>query len=275
MTSSINTNAASQIALQDLASTQRSLNAIQKQVSTGYTVADALDNGAIFGIAQSVRSSITGVAAANQELGNFSGLVQTANAGATAVSNVLSDIRATLTHLADAALSATQQSQYEQQYTNYVAQLTTFVQGSNYGGLNLLSNGSGLSVVQDGNADLLLVTGSQYNVNSALQGISTAGTAITNYTVAGSVLLTTFGSVLGSVATVLNFVGDLNLKITTQQTFNANLSDALNVGLGALVDADLAKASAQLTALQIKQQLGTQSLSIANQAPNVLLSLFK
>lgn len=275
MTSSINTNAASQIALQDLASTQRSLNAIQKQVSTGYTVADALDNGAIFGIAQSVRSSITGVAAANQELGNFSGLVQTANAGATAVSNVLSDIRATLTHLADAALSATQQSQYEQQYTNYVAQLTTFVQGSNYGGLNLLSNGSGLSVVQDGNADLLLVTGSQYNVNSALQGISTAGTAITNYTVAGSVLLTTFGSVLGSVATVLNFVGDLNLKITTQQTFNQNLSDALNVGLGALVDADLAKASAQLTALQIKQQLGTQSLSIANQAPNVLLSLFK
>lgn len=275
MTSSINTNAASQIALQDLALTQKSLNATQKQVSTGYIVADALDNGAIFGIAQSVRSNISGVTAANQELGNFSGLVQTANAGATAVSNVLSDIRATLTHLADAALSTTQQAQYQQQYTNYVAQLTTFVQGSTYGGLNLLSNGSGLSVVQDGNADLLLITGSQYNVNSALSGISTAGTSITNYTVAGSVLLTTFGSVLGSVATVLNFVGNLNLKITTQQTFNNNLSDALNVGLGALVDADLAQASAQLTALQIKQQLGTQSLSIANQAPNVLLSLFK
>ncbi len=275
MTSSINTNAASQIALENLSTTQRALNATQKQVSTGYIVADALDNGAIFGIAQSVRSNITGVAAANQELGNFSGLVQTANAGATAVSNVLSDIRATLTHLADAALSTTQVSQYQQQYNNYVAQLVTFVQGSTYGGLNLLSNGSGLSVVQDGNADLLLITGTQYNVNSALQGISTAGTAVTNYTVAGSVLLTTFGSVLGSVATVLNFVGDLNLKITTQQTFNQNLSDALNTGLGALVDADLAKASAALTALQIKQQLGTQSLSIANQAPNVLLSLFK
>ncbi len=275
MSSSINTNAASQIALENLSTTQRALNATQKQVSTGYIVADALDNGAIFGIAQSVRSNITGVAAANQELGNFSGLVQTANAGATAVSNVLSDIRATLTHLADAALSTTQVSQYQQQYNNYVAQLVTFVQGSTYGGLNLLSNGSGLSVVQDGNADLLLITGTQYNVNSALQGISTAGTAVTNYTVAGSVLLTTFGSVLGSVATVLNFVGDLNLKITTQQTFNQNLSDALNTGLGALVDADLAKASAALTALQIKQQLGTQSLSIANQAPNVLLSLFK
>jgi len=275
MTSSINTNAASQIALEDLSLTQKSLNATQKQVSTGYIVADALDNGAIFGIAQSVRSNISGVAAANQELGNFSGLVQTANAGATAVSNVLSDIRATLTHLADAALSTTQVSQYEQQYNNYVAQLTTFVQGSTYGGLNLLSNGSSLSVVQDGNADLLQITGTNYNVNSALFGISTAGTSITNYTVAGSVLLTTFGSVLGSVATVLNFVGDLNLKISTQQTFNQNLSDALNVGLGALVDADLAKASAALTALQIKQQLGTQSLSIANQAPNVLLSLFK
>jgi flagellin len=63
--------------------------------------------------------------------------------------------------------------------------------------------------------------------------------------------------------------------VNTQITFNNDKIDALNSGLGALVDADLAKESAQLTALQIRQQLGTQALSLANQAPQTLLSLFK
>ena len=63
--------------------------------------------------------------------------------------------------------------------------------------------------------------------------------------------------------------------ISNQQTYNSAKMDALNTGLGALVDADLAKESANLTALQIKQQLGQQSLSISNQAPSGLVSLFR
>ena len=63
--------------------------------------------------------------------------------------------------------------------------------------------------------------------------------------------------------------------VNNQTTYNNDKVDALNSGLGSLVDADLAKESAQLTALQIRQQLGTQALSLANQAPQTLLSLFK
>ena len=74
---------------------------------------------------------------------------------------------------------------------------------------------------------------------------------------------------LNTIGAAINYVGD-------QVTFNNNKIDALNSGIGALVDADLAKEkSAQLQALQIRQQLGTQSLSLANQAPQTLLSLFK
>ena len=60
-----------------------------------------------------------------------------------------------------------------------------------------------------------------------------------------------------------------------QLTLVSNLQDALTTGVGNLVDADVAKESANLTALQTKQQLGVQSLSIANSAPQIILSLFK
>ena len=76
-------------------------------------------------------------------------------------------------------------------------------------------------------------------------------------------------------AAALNTVGAEVNYVNNQINYNNNKIDALNTGLGSLVDADLAKESAQLQALQIRQQLGTQALSLANQAPQTLLSLFK
>ena len=73
----------------------------------------------------------------------------------------------------------------------------------------------------------------------------------------------------------LNRFGSDSRYIDAQVAYNRDKLDALDGGLGALIDADLAKESARLQALQIRQQLGTQSLSIANQAPQSLLSLFK
>jgi flagellin len=84
-----------------------------------------------------------------------------------------------------------------------------------------------------------------------------------------------FISQMNTVGTALNTVGSEVNYVNNQISYNNNKVDALNTGLGALVDADLAKESAQLQALQIRQQLGTQALSLANQAPQTLLSLFK
>jgi len=68
--------------------------------------------------------------------------------------------------------------------------------------------------------------------------------------------------------------GSAEGRIETQSEFISNLSDNLTSGIGALVDADMEEASAKLQALQVQQQLGIQSLSIANQAPQSILSLF-
>jgi flagellin len=69
--------------------------------------------------------------------------------------------------------------------------------------------------------------------------------------------------------------GSAQKRIETQSTFVSKMTDSLNTGIGAIVDADLEEVSARLQALQVQQQLGVQSLSIANQAPQSILSLFR
>ncbi len=81
-----------------------------------------------------------------------------------------------------------------------------------------------------------------------------------------------------SIANVNQALGNLGSQakqIEAHTTFVDKLTDTLEAGVGNLVDADLAKESARLQALQVQQQLGIQALSIANQAPQVILSLFK
>ena len=287
--SSINTNVGAYVALQNLNTVNLNLQKSQKQISTGYVVADALDNGAVFGVAQSVRSQITGSYAANQELGGFIGAVQTAAAAATGISNTLSDIRSVLTHISNPTLDKTSREQYQVQYVSLVDQMSNFLQSGNYNGTNLLSNAASLPIIQDGNGTLLTVSGAQFNIGSALQGFfapNTAGAggafpattvAASDYTNAASYLGAngSFFSISASVSTVLNRIGTLNSRATLQQTFNQTVINSLSVGLGALVDADLAAESANLTALQTKQQLSTQSLAIANQSPAIILKLFQ
>jgi flagellin len=97
----------------------------------------------------------------------------------------------------------------------------------------------------------------------------------TSITSAGSFLLNTFLSELNLMATSLNTVGSLNQAIANQVKFNNNIQDALTEGLGALIDANLPAESARLTSLQVKQQLATQSLTIANSNQQLLLTLFR
>ncbi|MDI9349613.1 MAG: flagellin [Candidatus Symbiobacter sp.] len=285
--STINTNIGAYAALGNLRTIQEQLDSVTKQVSTGYIVADALDNGAVFGVAQSVRAQISGSVASNQELGNFIGTVQTTAAASTGISNTLSEIRAVLTHLANPFQDRISNEQYREQFASLCDSLITYRNSGNYNGTNLLSNNNSLAVLQDAQGTLLIINGTDYNIASALNGILIGGAgttvlqsnpaAVSNSTNAASMLMQggTFLSVVGSVSTVLNRIGALNNRTSMQQDFNTTVQNALSTGLGSLVDADMASDSARLTALQVKQQLATQSLSIANQNPNTLLKLFQ
>ena len=90
-----------------------------------------------------------------------------------------------------------------------------------------------------------------------------------------SALIATIQTSLTNVNGALAKLSAGAAKFSIQATFTQKLSDTLTAGIGNLVDANMAQESARLQSLQVKQQLGVQALSIANQAPQTILSLFR
>lgn len=298
---SVNTNIAAQVALQSLNLTNSQLQATQKRISTGYKVADATDDGAAFAVAQRVRGDVSALTSVNGQLGNAKGLVTTALTALTSISNSLTDAQGYLAKIADSSIAQDQRDQYVAKYKSVVQQVANYVDGSTYNGQTLLGKASGAvagaakSVINNENgatstlsaADvsglantLASLIGSTFTRSAT--GTDTFGTisAGADQSAAATALSSTSGStafvtVQTNLSNLLNQTGADSNFLDATITFNSAKIDALNAGLGALVDTDLSKESANLQALQIRQQLGTQALSLANQAPQSLLSLFK
>jgi len=271
MVGSVNTNIGAQIALQNLNITGTDLSGVQKRISTGLRVADALDNGAVYAIAQGLRSDISAIGTVNGQLGAAKGLLTVANAAGTGVSNTMEDVRNVLIQLADANVTGNARAQLNAQFATLKTAINNYISGATYNGTNLLSASSAnKAVIQDISANQYTLQAQDLNtaVTSALTGVSDA-------TGAASLLTGGFVSAQNFVGTALNNIAAQTKFLDNQITFNNAISEATTQGLGSLVDADLAKESARLQSLQIKQQLGTQSLGIANQAPQTLLGLFR
>ena len=279
---SVNTNMGAMIALQSLNRTNSALQAVQKHVSTGYRVADAEDDGAAYAVAQTVRSTVGALTSANQQLGNVQGLLSTTESGMNNISHTMNSMRDVLVKLSDGNTIGNDRTNYQQQYNSLLANVKTFVQDATYNGKTLIGNLTGSNGTFSRIAVARNEVGSTYGVStfsgSALYGsiaftstqMSSAATMAALISASG-----TFISQQNSLGKALNTLGASVNYVKNQVSYNNDKIDALNIGIGSLVDADLAKESAQLQALQIRQQLGTQALSLSNQAPQTLLSLFK
>lgn len=282
---SVNTNQGAMIALQSLNNTNSQLAITQKQISTGYRVASASDDGAAYSIAQGIRSTVGALTSANQQLGNAQGLLQTTNSALTDISKTMASMRNVLVKLGGGNMQASDVANYDTQYKSLLANLKTFVQDASYNGKTLIGD-----IATGPNAATPLAniniarneSGGTYGLStfsgSALYGSLAQFGSSANTTTQIAAALTATGLFVNhqnAVGQALNTVGSSINYVSNQVTYNNNKIDALNSGLGSLVDADLAKESAQLTALQIRQQLGTQALSMANSAPQSLMSLFR
>ncbi len=279
---SVVTNSSAMIALESLDHTNSMLSIVQKQVSTGFRVSDAVDDGAAYAIAQGIRSTVGALTSANQQLGNSQGLLGTTKSGLNNISNTMTSMRDVLVKLSDSSVTGADRTNYTAQYSSMLQNVQTFIQDANYDGKTLIgdltgSNGSFGRVAVARNE-----SGSSYGVatfgGSAMFGSIGFTTAQLAGATTVAALITATGTFLNqfnNVSSALNTVGSETNYVNNQVSYNSDKIDALNSGVGSLVDADLAQESAQLQALQIRQQLGTQSLSIANQAPAALLNLFK
>jgi len=299
---SVNTNIGAQVALASLNSTNTQLQASQKRISTGYRVADATDDGGAYAVAQRVRSDVGALTSVNEQLGNAKGLVGTSLSALGKISDSINTAKDLLVKISDNSIHQDQRDQYVASYKSLVTQVANYVDGSTYNGQSLLGKVAGGATAGTSKT----VVNSEVGSTSTISGADNSGLANTLATLIGSTFsrtaggadsfgaiaagadqtsastaltattgATAFTTALKGVANQLNQTGaDQNLLDATV-TFNNSKIDSLNAGLGALIDTDLSKESAKLQSLQIKQQLGTQALSLANQAPQSLLSLFK
>ena len=274
---SVNTNPQAVFALQSLNKTNGELAGVQKRVSTGFRVADARDDGGAYAVAQSVRSDVAGITAVNEQLGGVKGLLQTTFAALGRVSDTMKQARQALTRLADSSLSTEQFNQYKAQYTALKTQMDGFLDDAKYNGRSLLSANAASATNTDNIVTIQNEEGTQFTILAVERATLELAAAPADAEEAINALASTgdYTTVETALSSALNQFGTDMQYVENQIGFNSDKIDALNAGVGALVDADLAKESAKLQALQTRQQLGIQTLGLANQGPQVLLSLFR
>ncbi|WP_159982071.1 MULTISPECIES: flagellin [unclassified Novosphingobium] len=306
MAFSVNTNAGAMAALQSLNATNRSMETTQSRITTGLNVASTKDDSAKYTVAQTLRGDLGKLGAVTSSLNNAKSVTDVAVAGAEQISDLVNQMKSKALEASDAGLDQESRKAISNDLVALKKQINTVIEGSNFNGTNLLkgtaavgggtpvaATGDKVSALQSiGGGDTLTI-GNQALSEAAGTAFGASGTDadITNLALADDSTSTTTAAATGSgaaktlgakldtffdkVKTSLSELGAGSRQIDGQLAFNSNLSDVVTSGIGNLVDADLAKESASLQALQVQQQLGVQALSIANQAPQTLLSLFR
>src|ERR1700676_4611691 len=140
---SVNTNNSAMVALQSLNYTNSALQSVQKHVSTGFRVADAVDDGAAYAIAQGIRSTVGALTSANQQLGGSKGLLATTMSSLNKISNTMTSMRNVLVKLGDSSVTGSARTNYSLQYSSMLANVKTFIQDANYDGKTLIGNLTG------------------------------------------------------------------------------------------------------------------------------------
>jgi flagellin len=275
MAASINTNVASMLAMQNLSRTQSELSTTQTRIATGQKVSSAKDNGAIFAIANNMRGSSTALNAVRESLQRGQSSTDVALAAGETISDLLNQMKEKALAAADEQLNTSSRNAMNADFTALRDQITKAVNNANFNGFNLLkSGGTNISALADETGTSKITVAAQ---NLALGGGNvtvTAATSVGTQALAAAAI-TVVNESIKNVSLALSKLGSGSKALTTHLTFVNKLQDALDAGIGNIVDADLAKESAKIQALQTKQQLGFQALSIANQGPSSLLSLFR
>ena len=272
---SVNTNVGAMIALQNLQITNNELSQVQSRINTGKKVASAKDNGAVWAIAQGQRAEIGALNAVKDSLNRGQSAVDVSLAAGESVSDLLIQMKEKALAATDTSLTTAARNALNEDFTSIRDQIVTVVGNASFNGVNLL-NGTETA----GFKALANVAGSTITIDD--ENMSLSGSIVTLATTESIATSTTATAALAKVdASIANVSASLARlgtgakSLGTHATFVGKLQDTLEAGVGNLVDADLAKESARLQALQTKQQLGVQALSIANSSTSILLGLFR
>ena len=293
MANSIKTNFAAMTALQSLNATNRALEKTKSRISTGFKVNEAANNAAYWAIATTLRSDNSALATVQDSLGLGAGQVDVAY---TAVTNAIEIVKQIRDKLASARQDTVDKKLVQTDIDALQEQLLTVANSASYSGQNWLVSdtpGSAAATAQIVSSYSRNSLGSAViaTIDIALQGVrlfvnsAGSGTGVLGTVYAIDISAMTSGQIqtemdkaataITSLTTVATNLGSVKSRIAIQQAFIKDLRDAIDRGISSLVDADMNEESTKLQALQVQQQLGVQSLSIANQSSQSILRLFQ
>ncbi len=310
---SINTNIAAMTALRSLTATNQALTQTQDRISTGLRVATAADNAAYWSIATTMKSDNSALSTVQDALGLGAATVDVAYTALDEAKNIVTKIKDKLVAAAQPGLDRTkiqtEITELQAQLSGIASAAT--LQGQNW--LSVDSSAAGFnatkkivsSISRSGGTisvqTISINTGSMvlFDTNAAANGIldSTRNATTGVIDAAGTFTVGTLnisaltdsaadmaildGYIKGAdraiteMAAGATALGAAKARIEIQQSFVDALMDAIEGGISQLVDADMNEESTRLQALQVKQQLGIQALSIANGSSQSILSLFR
>ena len=275
MSFSVNTNAGALVALQNLSVTQNQLQTTQNRINTGLKVSSAKDNAAVYGIAQNQRAVSSALNSVVGSLQRGQSTVDVALSAGSSVADLLNQMKEKALAAVDVTLDTTSRAALNNEFISLRNQITTVTSNAVFNGANLIDTGTTQlqAIANDSGSQVITVAHQSLALGGA--NVTVTSTASIGTTAAASIQIAALNASIANVSSALGKLGTGSKALASHQTFITNLQNSIDVGIGNLVDADLAKESANLQALQTKQQLGIQALSIANQSSSILLGLFK
>jgi flagellin len=295
--SSILTNPASLTALQMLRATQISLNDSQREISTGLKISEASDNGSTWSIAATMGSDKGVMGVLKDSLNESASILGVA---AAAVNSAIKAMNGIKDAAAQAQTPGADVNKIGSSLTQFGQQLSSIVASATFLGVNLLdgstsaagkvsfatsytdNGGNSASVIGTIDLDTApLVNGGAGMLEAAQATGAGAPTDFTNLSAADVSPVTAADTLSNAdlvIARLTDYaaqIGAVQSRVSMQITFIQTMHDALTAGISSLVDADMNDASTRLQALQTRQQLGVQSVSIANQNAQLIMKLFQ
>lgn len=272
---SVNTNTGAMVALQSLAAINRELSVTQNRISTGLKISSAKDNGAVWAIAQGQRSEFKAYDAVIASLQRGQSASDVGIAAGETVSDLLMQMKAKMLAITDTSLSSASRKALDQDYRMLRDQIDRTVGAADFNGLNLVGAASvakGVNALANTRGDAFITVDA---IDLSTTGALLAGLPADLTAVTGPADLSIFDTAMNGVNAAVGRLGTGSRALDTHLAFARKMQDTLETSIGRLVDADLAKESARLQALQVKQQLAVQALAIANRSQSLVLQLFR
>ena len=271
---SVNTNVGAMVALQSLNAINGEMMQVQRRISTGLRVASAKDNPAIWAIAQNQRAESRGLDAVMASLQRGQSIAGVAMSAGESISDMLAEMKGLALSAQDYDPADPARTAINENYLALRRRIDVAAANAEFDGVNLISAGG------TGRVRALANTSATDTINVDHVDLSTSGSLLSGIRadLLGAVTSTdtdNLANAMKSVNSAVARLGTGSKSLDMHLKFVGKLQDTIDAGIGNLVDADLAKESARLQSLQVRQQLAIVSLRIANDAPSMLLQLFR